>query len=270
METEIKWLPTKNSKPCQIYSTGLEFCFINDEKEQCHEFVYCKDFLQDAIHAFLNDRVATIYSFKYDPKKMPALCLAQTLLGVCNAQDKDFMSKIPNVLDILNQIESKLKLKKSKISICSNPPKAYKTGVVLIQGSSRWQEAAPMISLYTLLIRLGFVHKKGVEYEKTFQSIISGKTKPYQTYDADYLKSSKKSIDKILDKGYRKIFYSDIKRNYPSDLDIDMLHDDCGIVGLATGDAKHAVPGWFKSKKKKVVKTNEQVVAETLQPIDCF
>lgn len=277
---EIKWLPNKSSKPSQIYSTGLEFCFVNSKNEQCHEFVYCKDFLQDAIHGFLNNKIASIYSFSYDPNSMPSLLLAKTKIALCNAQDKNFLSKIENVLDFLHQIETHLKLKKTKAITCSNPPKSYKSGVFIVRGSSRWQEAPPMLSLYTLLLRAGFTHKKGENYTKTIEDLVTGKTKPYQSNDADYLAQGKKGIDKILEKGYRKLFYSDIKRNYPANVPIGTLHNSFGIVGFSSNQPKKLVPGWYKNKKKKeivaetiksaiIAQTAEEAAKQAMQPIDC-
>ena len=48
--TKIKWLE-KPAALAQIYGSGLEYCFISKDGKQCCPFVYCKDFLQDAILA---------------------------------------------------------------------------------------------------------------------------------------------------------------------------------------------------------------------------
>jgi hypothetical protein len=200
---------------------------------------------------------------------MPPLMLSRTKIALSNASDKNFVSKMDNMVDFINQCEVKLKLKKSRGILCSNPPKQYKNGIIVLRGSAKWIEAPPMLSLYTLLIRIGFIHKKGDSYTQTMDALINGSVKPYQKNDTSYLSSAKKSVDRILEEGYRKIFYSDIKRNYPKNVDIGTLHNSFGIVGFTSKSPKQWVPGWWKSKKKKITTAEAAAANPDDYYIDC-
>ena len=52
---EITWTKKKLDLS-EIYSIGLEYCFIGEKWQQCCAFVHCKDYLQDAIAAFYKPR----------------------------------------------------------------------------------------------------------------------------------------------------------------------------------------------------------------------
>ena len=152
---------------------------------------------------------------------------------VANANDSKFKIKIKNALDMVNQVEEKLGIKKSILRECWLPPdNLEKSGVWLFEGSKRWLNSPPMLSLYSLLIRVGCVHTIGVNFEKTINDIISGELKPYQKKDALWLKHAKLGIEKILRLGDRRIFYRHMKDNYPN-LNIDVIHNQLGITGFS-------------------------------------
>ena len=240
----IDWITNKQSRILQIYSKGLEYALASADFRQCHPFIWCKDFLHDVVYATLNKQPIEIYKFKFDPKKDPIPCLDKIRLLITNAKDRNFAKKIPDVLDFINQVENHLKIKKSIVRQCANPPEAYKkTGVFLFEGSRRWLQAPPMLSLYSLLLRVGFTHTAGVPFKKTITDIIAGELKPYQKKDKDYLKEVSLALEKILRLGDRKIFNRKIQSNYPSNLDIDLIHNRLGIVGFST-DVLHKAIGW--------------------------
>ena len=66
----------------QIYESGLEYAYVNASGEQCHQFAFCKDFLQDAMWATLNKTKTTIYNFKYGYGDNPPLDLEKMRLAV--------------------------------------------------------------------------------------------------------------------------------------------------------------------------------------------
>lgn len=242
----VQWKP-KRSRIEQEFTEGIEFAFLSSDNKQIHQFVYCKDFMQDAIQGFLNNKKISIYGFIYDPNKSDTipLCLDKTRILVSNWKDKLFRSRIDNCLDFLHQIETKLKMKKSDISECDNPSPCYKkAGVWLFDGSKRWMQSPPMISLYTLLIRVGFTHTVGDNFSKTIKNIIEYNVTPYREDDQDYLRDAEEGINWILDKGDRKIFDRDIKKNYPWITTYEM-HDSCGIVGFSQGYARNFCPAWY-------------------------
>lgn len=245
---EIQWMSETHDKINQVYSVGLEFAAANAAK-QCSDFVYCKDFLQDTVWAILHNTPVEIYKFKFDPVKNRFDVNDMIRILVANESDQFFHQRIPNCIEFLNKIETVLHLKKTTVCQCNNPPEKYlPSGVFLFEGSQRWMSAPPLLSMYTLLMRCGFVHKIGDDYMITINKIISGETEQYQIYDREYLTSSLPGIRAILELGYRKIFYRDMKKNYPKNVAISTLHHDCGICAYATGNTKKTVPHWHRTK----------------------
>lgn len=228
---KIEWLLRDEKKISQIYSQGLEFAFAT-KKQQCTDFIYCKDFLHDCVYARLHKKPINPYGFTYDPKTNP-IGLKRSRILVTNSADPTMGEKIEGCQDFLNQAEKKLGLFRSKISVCENPPEGYKAcGVYMFRGSGMWLNSPPMLSLYSLFIRLGFCHKRGDDFVETMNKIQSGTITPYQTNDTRYLKDSRKGIDAIFDLGYRKFFYKDTAKNYPDGIDIMTMHNYFGIVGF--------------------------------------
>jgi hypothetical protein len=239
----------------QLYSKGLEYALVSPNYEQCHDFVRCKDFLHDIIYSTLNNSWFEVYKFKYNPVIDPNPCLDKVRLLLANSKDKNFEEKIPAVVDFVNQIEDKLKIKKSFARKCWLPPEEYrKNGIFLFEGSKRWLQAPPMLSLYSLLLRVGFCHTKGNYFAETIEGITSNRIKPYQKRDGFWLKSIEPAFEKIMKFGDRRIFHKDIQLNYPSKMKIDLIHNRLGIIGFAT-DIKYKlrnepvlVPHWHYQK----------------------
>ena len=230
----IIWKKSPKAAILQIYSKGMEFALVSQDYKQCNPFVWCKDFLQDIVFASLQKKWINIYDFQYSPYIDPEPCLDKIRLLIANANDSNLRDKIPNILDILHQVEDKLEIKHSLVRECWLPPKNYKkSGVWMFEGSKRWIKSPPMLSLYALLIRVGCVHEIGVRYEKTFANIIAGVQKPYQKKDSLWLKHAMMGIEKVIRIGDRKIFHRDIKDNYPN-LDIDVIHNQLGIAGFSS------------------------------------
>jgi hypothetical protein len=229
----------------QIYSNGLEFACATKTK-QCSHFVYCKDFLHDAVWAQLYNKEIEIHGFKFDSAKNP-IDLDLTRMLMANSSDEHFASKIPAVLDFIHQVEKVLKLRRTTAEICENPSEEYDNGVFLLESSQRWMSSPPLLSMYTLLLRCGFVHTVGDDFIKTLNGIQSGDIKAYQGNDQDFLVDSRPAIDLILALGYRKIFFIDIKKNYPEYLEASVLHHDFGIRGYCWAtETKSRIPYWHR------------------------
>lgn len=252
----VKWKPlTKSPLILQIYSKGLEYALVSNEMEQCHNFIWCKDFLHDVYHSSINKKPIIIYNFRYNPEINPRPCEDKIRLLLTNPKDKKFSKKMPACLDFINQIEERLKIKKTIGRECENPPEPYQTsGVWIFEGSKRWIKAPPMISLYSLLIRAGLSHTQGQPALLTIQGIKEGKIKPFQRNDRTYLNNSELGLDKIFHLGDRKIFSRKIQDNYPGKLAIDTVHNRLGIIGFSadilcdTLGQSVIVPHWHSKK----------------------
>jgi hypothetical protein len=261
---EIEWMRAKPSM-AQVYSQGLEYCFLSRDWKQCCPFVYCKDFLQDAILACHYGKTVNIYGFDYNPAACEPLYMDRTRIAVANAADKTFADKIPAVVDFMNQIEQKLKMVRTHARSCSNPQKAYSNGVFIIDSSNRWMLSPPMLSMYSLLLRVGFCHVKGEDFADTVKKVVDGKVSPYQKNDRSQLASAQQGIEKILKYGYARIFHKDPKKNYP-DVNTSTMHYSTGIVSFSTGISKSVVPHWHRDLEKadeKKKKKAEQATGQT-------
>lgn len=231
----IVWCSTpKHVKILQIYTRGLEYALVSDKYEQCHPFVWCKDFLHDVIHSYLHNKFIDIYKFYYNPFSWPNPCLKEARIVITNARDNKLASRIPGCLDFVNQVENRLKMAKSVVRECSNPPAEYeKAGVFLFQGNNRWLKSPPMLSLYTLLIRIGLVHRLGTPFTETIKALKEKKLKPYQQKDAEWLRECEPALHKIMRLGDKKIFYRQMKDNYPANMQIEQIHNKLGILGYS-------------------------------------
>lgn len=263
MKKKIEWYK-KRCTASQVYTGGLQYALVSPGEKQCSPFVYCKDFLQDAVQAYLLNMRRNIYRFVYDPKEHEPVDLRATRILLGNSSDCYMSEKIPGCLDFINQFEEKLKIRKSQVFECLNPPKRYQnSGVWLFESSRRWIKSPPMLSLYTLLLRLGFVHTLGNDFTQTMKGVRVGKILAYQEQDRSQLKYAQKGIDRILKFGDRRIFHRNIAQNYPRRVSISVMHNNCGIVGFAQEEIKDAFPHWYrplvsspsKPKKKKPKKT---------------
>jgi hypothetical protein len=258
---KIAWHP-KTRKLNQIAKEGLEFALVSDKYEQIHQLVWCKDFLQDVYHGFLNNSISEIYGFKYDPAECCAVSLDRTRMIVTNWKDKELGDKLKKgVLPLLHEVEDALKMSKTIMEKCGSvPPRYGRSGVWLLDSSKRWFKAPPMISLYTLLIRVGLVKEEGDSLETTIEKIKNGTVKCYYSeqkeQDKHQLKRAEKGIKEILKHGDRRLFYPDPKLNYPpvqngkKDISIYTIHDHCGIVAYSEGYTKSNFPYWHRLEGK--------------------
>ena len=240
----------------QAISSGLEYAFVSEDYKQCCPFVLCKDFLHDAVYNRVHNTKKSIYGYHCSLKEgHPLVDLNKMRMMLANSSDRKMRDKIPNCLDFMHQVEKELKMSLTVAREVAVPiPKYSAGGVWLFESSKRWLSAPPMVSLYALLVRVGFSHHIGTEFRDTIAKIISYEIKPYQYEDRGRLIGSKDAINYILKNGDRKIFYSDIKLNYPR-VRIGVLHNDMGIMGFARGSTKNLIPHWHRFTPEKKIKS---------------
>jgi hypothetical protein len=258
---QVKWHP-KTNKIAQIPKEGLEYALVSDDYEQLHQLVWCKDFVQDVIHGYLNSSLTRIYGFEYDPAKAPPVSMKRTRLMVTNWKDKELGEKLNNgVLPLLHEIEEKLGMSKSVLEKCSKvPPRYGRSGVWLFDSSIRWSKAPPMISLFTMLVRIGLVREGDDDLKNHIRKIKEGTVKCYYSVekmqDKGQVKRAEAGIKKILKHGDRKLFHTDIKKNYPpltnsggKYISLYTIHDNCGIAGFSDGFTESNFPHWHRFDK---------------------
>lgn len=258
----IVWHP-KIFSISQVPKEGMEYALVSANYEQIHQLIWCKDFLQDCLYSYLNKKHIEVYGFKYNPKKDFPVYLQKTRIIVANWQDQEFKSKLlNNCLPFLHQIEEKLKMKKTEIFQCSKVPPLYrKSGIWLIEGSRRWMRSPPMLSMYSLLIRIGMMHNPKNTYRKTIEGISKGKIPPYydqQSRDKGVLHRAIAGIDEIIKYGDAQIFHRNLKSNYSDEklkkqgkeLCVYTIHDQGGIVAFSEGKTAKIFPDWHNKLNK--------------------
>lgn len=241
----------------QIYSMGYEFAFLGRKTKkgpfhQATPFVYCKDFLHDAVWAFLNKSSIKIYSFIYDYATSVPLCLDRTVLAFRNAQFKgdkesEFHSRLEPCLEFLQLADRALGFRPTQIY-----PVPHEGGPCwMILADGRWQHAPTMVSLFSLFVRVGCFHKPGDTLETTISRAAEGEVKVGDSShyagnkDGSYVKSGRKGIDCILEHGLG-VFHDSQMENYPPELKDKGLHDNYGIVNFTAGRPKSVMPHWYR------------------------
>jgi hypothetical protein len=259
-EKTVRWHP-KTLKISQIPKQGLEYAFLSERYTQIHQLVWCKDFMQDVIFASVTGTPTSIYGFAYDPSVDPPLYREKTRLMLNSYKDANFGSKVLDGLrDFLHQIEKQLKMQRTIFEKVANPhPRYKKSGVYIVNGSKRWMHSPPMISLYTMLLRVGLLHTKGDPFQATIASVKNGKLEPYYgrtsgDNDSRLLKQTCKGLNRIMRHGDRKLFHRKIEKNYPErtksgmKFSIYTIHDTCGMVGFSNGSTATCFPHWHRFK----------------------
>jgi hypothetical protein len=247
-----------NYHTSQIYSRGFEFAFLARPPEQevyrqATTFVYCKDFLHDAIWAFLHQTRVQIYNFHYDCQTDLPLEMGQTVLACRNLQYRDqpeeFHNRREACLEFLQGIDRQLGFQPTEIFQVENADGPC----WVFFGDKRWQLAAPLLSLYTLLIRIGFFHHPGDDIATTLRRSEQGEIQigPDGNYaghkDNSYIKQAHRGIEIILTHGV-SIFHPSPKENYPREVNTQMLHDNFGIVKFTLGRPKELMPYWYREE----------------------
>lgn len=276
----------------QIYSTGVEFALVGrqDKKwKQATTFVFCKDFLHDAIWAQLHKKPVTIYDFRYNPigkrgpepkkgtdewydwsdaideevkKDIPihfgrtSLLFRDTnLSGV--AGQKRFHAHRLGCLDFLHQAEKQLGFRRTEIHQVKGKKNGPPTWLIL--GDKQWMLSPTLLSLYGLLIRVGYYHNAGGDFMRTLEMMKDGELgvggDPDDIYgdysdaagsnDASYVKQAWKGIQVILKHG-TKVFHPDMIDNYPADVGTHTLHDQYGIVNFTSRKPAKRMPHWYR------------------------
>jgi hypothetical protein len=244
----IKWYHKKSTAE-EVYAGGLQYTLISKDYEQSFPFIFCKDFLHDAVWCYLNKAKCDIFGFVYDYYDNPPICTEKAKVLIGNESDFDMGAKINACIDFVHQFEDVLNIEQSKIIECSNPPKQFlKSGVFLFEGDHRWISSPPMLSLYSLMIRIGFSHEIGLNYQETMRRIHDREISPYQENDRSQIRWTKKGFERIIKVGDKNIFYEDIKNNYAPSATMMQMHDDCGFAGFAQEVTKEIVPFWHREQ----------------------
>lgn len=209
----------------QTIHEGLQYAFLNGDK-QCTPFVYCKEFLLDAVCATVNKTKTSVFGFDYDPNIDVPVDLTQSCILLRNRQDKDFDSRIQNLTKFLNQFETTLEFNPSTLEQIENLKSVY-----LLKSDPKWLNSLPLVSMLTLLIRVGMVYHSGAAI-KHCKRMIDLKVFPYQEKDVGHLTKAWPGILKVLETKAKCL------ENYYPKVNQYLIHEYGGIVSYSLGDYK--------------------------------
>lgn len=147
----IQKLKSAHGSFAEAYSTGTEFCLLTKDNEAIHSFTYCKDFISDIYWGAKFNKPVSIYRFSYDPTKLkPSSSPAKLLI-----RDKK-LDKLPkraiNCQALLNLFERSLGMEQYSICYALEDHKC----VYIESPCPDWVGCLPMVSLWTLIARVGF------------------------------------------------------------------------------------------------------------------
>jgi len=221
---KIKIYPTKSLSE-EYQPTGMYFAFLSVKNEMCHTWIKCRDFLQDAVRNQLTGRNDSIYGFCYLPKEDPKIDLKKTRLLV---KGVNLDEVIKYSLQLVNHYEKAVGLTpRSKITKVDD--------MYIFLGPGEWSQSSILISLYTLLIRLGcrkIEFKNEKELTKAYEKLISDK-ETSNINDIRYLKCVYKYIHTALENRDLLMFKQKDKILF-GDIQIDSFHSRSGIVALCS------------------------------------
>jgi len=232
---------------------GLEYAFLSEDDRQCGPFVYCKEFLVDAVWSQINNTPISIYGFHFNPNTDPPVCLTSCRILLRNRHDKEgFDKRIRKMLKFINAIEEDMGWNLSTLEKCDNSPnKNYYGNVYLLVSPANWLHAPPLVSMLTLLIRSGMAYDGKLPWWVHLNQIRMKKIKVYQKRDADHLGQAWSAIVDLVETKCARLG-SDIASNWPPVELIEFwwMHEASGIVSLSTGAARRVNRDWYRKRVK--------------------
>lgn len=253
----VEWFEAKNL--AEIYQqTNMQFAFITAPKhgnKQCHTWALCRDFLHDAVRTARTGIKSTIYSFNFDKKSNPPLDLVKMRMlvrkkGLKKTEKVAFDNKMKAGLKLLNHYEKMDGAALSKlVKVDDNKEDAW-----VFTGPSMWMKAPQLVSMYTMLIRLGdkeIKFKNNEDLMAKFKDLAEqNKSGKLTDNDANYLRACWNKFDLVMT-NRTKLFPVSIfadQKNIP----ISTFHDRSGIWNFCSFNSPVKE---INTKFKQVVKT---------------
>jgi hypothetical protein len=227
----------------QIYGSGIEMCFVvrnGVSFKQVHPWVLCKDYLNDIVWANINSKKANIYGLEYDPNTSEKISLDKILVAVRDPTNlKDFYTTRSRAGGLLKAFESKHGFDKTKVfratvELKKSFNKSYRytnSQMCVYESDKRWMLSVPLLSLYTLLLRIGTLYNSKMSLEEFYKYIKANFIKisySQQQNDIRYFETFwEQSSELLLNKG-TKLFEDSAVDNYNED-NIHSIHDN-GLI----------------------------------------
>jgi hypothetical protein len=242
---KIEWF--KEVGLAEIYqSVGMFFAFATKPDkdgniQQCHTWVKCRDFLHDAVRTQLTGNKSSIYSFIFEKDVNPPIDVNKTrmLIGIKlkNGQTKDWAKEcIARAVKHLNYYEKLAKISLTKAEEV-DPAGQKKCDIVfLFVGPVMWITAPSLVSMHTLLARLGVKEELDFSSQKKLLESYKAVTSKHSDNDSGYLRTCGEKMVAII-KNRKDLFPKHKKGKYHEGYfdgtKINSFHDKAGIVNTS-------------------------------------
>jgi hypothetical protein len=230
------------TSPSSVYVPSfldqVQFGFVSENASIVGRTHSCRDYLIDLLIRQING--ADFYTLDYVHQLGPRVCLMQMRLSVIrrNIHDDD----VERTLDLVHQMEDLLNIRPRSMVRTLKFSDSNFGPIMLWLGSKEWLIAPPMVSLYSLLIRVGQWHIVGNKWDQTWSDCIQTER---SSRDWTNLSSGRLGIDRLIGDGIVATFGTDIKRNYPLTEDHN-THGYYGLSSFTSKSCKHLCPHWYK------------------------
>lgn len=252
---------TDGNELVEIYqSIAMKFSLADIDRNgviiQCHPWVQCRDYLHDAIRTQLTGKVSKVYGFKFEKGVNPDICLTKTCLlisqqGIVEGYKDTFENNLRKALVLINYYEDLVGIVNSTLRKVEGTNKTDYKYAWLFEGNYFWLSEPYLISLLTMLLRIGSRLPDDMEFElpnEMFKRILKGK-KDSTENDIKYLRTCCDCINPLIEnyhelfedgdlKGFSKLYYEDIPTR--------TFHNHTGILSVCDGSV------WSASLNKKV------------------
>lgn len=255
-EVEIKWLDN-----LAITQSKLPFfAWASKNNEQASQYHTCRDRLTICARAGLHNMN---YS-SYRTTLMPPMCFDETRLLITAPYEKiqkHFLDTgMAKLLELLHSAEYQMGLdRKTEIFKVSNENCHIKSngGAYLLVADSLWMRSTPMISMYTLLVRISPAHNLGDHILKTLENCTTSPNSLLSECDTLHVTQSLDGMKRVLRYG-EKIWHPTPQENYPSNVSYTAI-ETSGIKGFTAKTCQiPAAKYWYRdldvdeSKEKTV------------------
>ncbi len=238
MKTKVVELLNSSLNPAFGQSNHIYFSGLSDDYKQVNSFSNCKAYMQDGYYRTMHpDNNNAWEAIGNGTLSMKSFKLLLAMKGL----DK----KIHDIVHLIHQIETKLKITPTKvyaIEAANKDHEKFTKQFFLLEANKKWLISTPMISFYTLLCRIASNNRRGT-YVNVFKNVLTVQN----AYDKEQLRQALNGIFCILKNG-DKVFGTDLKENYSKNY-MSTSHG-AGIVEFSQGNLQQ-FPRWYKYYQKK-------------------
>ena len=183
----------KGNRAESSHDIGLTFGWCSADYKRLDGPNSCKAYIQDYLQSVMT---GSVYGRHESPLSLDKTRL---LIGVPTKSKEKIATRM---LSLLNQVEEKMGFVPTVIKFCKGK------SVLYVEGDAKWMIAIPMLSMYTLLIRISPKFDGKKEYEEFLEEMIESAP---NVSDRFYLKTGIKPMKNIARYG-PSLYFSEVQK----------------------------------------------------------